>query len=112
MQYTDIFYFVVSVFSSYDLTARLPGLNQASYRTTPRVPTPPPRSSSYGGRYSGYSGSRNTIGDGSIFSRLFDRDPRPTSSGRSTTQAPTGSNYYNTHTYTDNRGNRVWTFSG
>ncbi|XP_071569357.1 uncharacterized protein [Temnothorax nylanderi] len=38
-----------------------PGLNQVSHRSTPRVPSPPPRSSSYGGRYSGHSGSRNTI---------------------------------------------------
>ncbi|XP_071626457.1 uncharacterized protein [Temnothorax longispinosus] len=89
-----------------------PGLNQVSHRSTPRVPSPPPRSSSYGGRYSGHSGSRNTIGDGSIFNRLFGNDhrPRPTSSVRSTTQA-NGNNYYTTHTRVDSHGNRVWTFS-
>ncbi|XP_011058118.1 PREDICTED: putative GPI-anchored protein PB15E9.01c isoform X1 [Acromyrmex echinatior] len=88
------------------------GLNQVSHRSTTRVPSPPPRSSSYGGRYNGYSGSRNTVGDGSIFNRLFgnDRHPRPTSSVRSTTQT-SGNNYYNTHTHVDNYGNRIWTFS-
>lgn len=97
------------------LTALPPGLNQMSHRSTPRVPSPPPRSSSYGERYSGHSGSRNTIGDGSIFNRLFgnNRRPRPTSSVRgSTTQANNGNNYYNTHTHVDSHGNRVWTFSG
>ncbi|XP_018050074.1 PREDICTED: protein rtoA-like isoform X3 [Atta colombica] len=87
------------------------GLNQVSHRSTTRVPPPPPRSSSYGGRYSGHSGFRNTVGDGSIFNRLFgDRQPRPTSSVRSTTQT-SGNNYYNTHTHMDNHGNRIWTFS-
>ncbi|XP_018339978.1 PREDICTED: pro-resilin-like isoform X1 [Trachymyrmex septentrionalis] len=90
------------------------GLNQVSHQSTTRVPSPPPRSSSYGGRYSGHSGSRNTVGDGSIFNRLFgnDRHPRPTSSARirSTTQT-NGNNYYNTHTHVDNYGNRIWTFS-
>ncbi|XP_018376263.1 PREDICTED: uncharacterized transmembrane protein DDB_G0289901-like isoform X2 [Trachymyrmex cornetzi] len=87
------------------------GLNQVSHRSTTRTPLPPPRSSSYGGRFSGHSGSRNTVGDGSIFNRLFgnDRHPRPTSSVRSTTQ--TNGNYYNTHTHVDNYGNRIWTFS-
>ncbi|XP_011691983.1 PREDICTED: uncharacterized transmembrane protein DDB_G0289901-like isoform X2 [Wasmannia auropunctata] len=90
-----------------------PGVNQMSHRSTPRIPSPPPRSSSYGTRYSsGHSGSRNTMGDGSIFNRLFgnNRHPRPTSSIRSTTQA-NGNNYYNTHTHVDSHGNRVWTFS-
>ncbi|KYQ50456.1 hypothetical protein ALC60_10469 [Trachymyrmex zeteki] len=88
------------------------GLNQVSHRSTTSVPSPPPRSSSYGGRYSGHSGSRNTVGDGSIFHRLFgnDRHPRPTSSARSTMQT-NGNNYYNTHTHVDNYGNRIWTFS-
>jgi hypothetical protein len=99
----------------YDLTALPPGLNQVLRQSTPRprLPSPPPRSSSYGGRYNGYSGSRNTVGDGSIYNRLFgnDRHPRPTSSVRSTTQA-NGNNYYNTHTHVDSHGNRVWTFSG
>lgn len=46
-----------------------PGLDQVSHRTTPRAPPSPlPRSSSYGGRYNGHSGSRNTIGGGSILS--------------------------------------------
>ncbi|XP_070154310.1 ice nucleation protein isoform X2 [Polyergus mexicanus] len=51
---------------------------QVSYRTTSRVPSPPPRSSSYGGRYSGHFGSRNTVGDGSILSyRTTPRAPSP-----------------------------------
>ncbi|XP_036147817.1 uncharacterized protein LOC105831121 isoform X1 [Monomorium pharaonis] len=89
------------------------GLNQVLHQSTSRVPSSSPRSSSYGGRYSGHSGSRNTIGDSSIFNRLFgsDHHPRPTiSSVRSTTQA-NRNNYYNTHTHVDSHGNRVWTFS-
>ncbi|XP_035723041.1 annexin B11-like isoform X2 [Vespa mandarinia] len=77
-------------------------------------PTPPPRA--YGpGRSSGRSGSRNTIGDNSIWNRLFGDDRNRGSNGRSSGRSNshrTRDDYYNTHASTDNRGNRVWTFSG
>ncbi|CAD1479263.1 unnamed protein product, partial [Heterotrigona itama] len=82
-------------------------------RPTP-PPTPPPRSSSfngYGGRVSGNSGSRNTIGNGSIFSRLFGNDRYGATTPRS--RAHQGaSGYYDSHTSVDDQGNRIWRFSG
>lgn len=91
----------------------------------PRTPpTPPPRSSSFGGnRNSGHSGSRNTIGGNSIWNRLFGGDRSHGSSGgrtvtttrRPITNRPRSSNrngYYDTHVSYDRNGNRQWTFSG
>ncbi|PBC29347.1 hypothetical protein APICC_03350 [Apis cerana cerana] len=83
----------------------------------PTSPTPPPRSSSngYGGRMSGNSGSRNTIGNGSIFNRLFGNDRIYGSNGVTTPKSsvyPGGSGYYKTHTSVDDQGNRVWKFFG
>lgn len=86
--------------------------------TRPTPPTPPPRSSSnrFGGRVNGNSGSRNTIGDGSIFNRLFGNDRISGSYGVTTPRSRTNSGgyngYYNSHTSVDNQGNRMWTFSG
>lgn len=90
---------------------------QRPWRIGPNPPMPPPRSSSngYGGRISGNSGSRNTIGDGSIFNRLFGNDRIYGSRGATTPGSryqPGGRGYYNTHASVDNQGNRVWTFSG
>lgn len=80
----------------------------------PIPPTPPPRA--YGpGRSSGRSGSRNTIGDNSIWNRLFGDDRNRGSNGRPTGRSNsqrTRDDYYNTHASTDNHGNRIWTFSG
>jgi hypothetical protein len=90
----------------------------------PVVPTPPPRSSSFGDRRNGQSGNRNSIGNNSIWDRLFGGGDggRSRPSGPSGYQRPTskpasnyypgGNGYYNTHTNTDSNGNRVWTFSG
>lgn len=83
----------------------------------PTSPTPPPRSSSngYGGRISGNSGSRNTIGNGSIFNRLFGNDRIYGSNDVTTPKSsvyPGGSGYYKTHTSVDDQGNRVWKFFG
>ncbi|OAD62576.1 hypothetical protein WN48_06954 [Eufriesea mexicana] len=83
----------------------------------PTPPTPPPRSTSngFGGRVSGNSGSRNSIGNGSIFSRLFGNDRIYGSHGvttpRSRIQAGAGG-YHTSHTSVDEHGNRVWRFSG
>lgn len=96
-----------------------PGLDQVSRQTTSRIPTPPPRSTSYGygGRNNGYSGSRNTVGDGSIFNRLFGTQrPQPTPAPTRSTNFDRSiqrnrNDYYTTHTRIDSNGNRVWTFS-
>lgn len=79
----------------------------------PTPPTPPPRSSpsGYGGRVSGNSGSRNTIGSGSIFNRLFGNDRYGVTTPRSRTQQ-SGNGYYDTHTSVDDQGNRIWRFFG
>lgn len=111
--------------------------NNAYNRVTSRpiVPTPPPRSSSYDNRQSGISGSRNTIGNNSIWDRLFggggsssnrnrpssrgSRDYYPKSPSTFTTSRPSssrlhpgGKDKYDTHVSTDKHGNKVWTFSG
>ncbi|KAK1130107.1 hypothetical protein K0M31_019791 [Melipona bicolor] len=102
------------------LTTTLQSLTGDPYPTRtagkirPTPPTPPPRFSSngYGGRVSGNSGSRNTIGNGSIFSRLFgnDRYGATTTPRSRTYQGASG--YYNTHTSVDDQGNRIWRFFG
>uniref|UniRef100_A0A0C9QNM0 Ddx21 protein n=1 Tax=Fopius arisanus TaxID=64838 RepID=A0A0C9QNM0_9HYME len=82
----------------------------------PVVPTPPPRSSSlgFGGRYpsSGNSIASNGGNRDSIWSDGGDgRNGGNTRRG----QRPGGNNSgnnYNTHVFSDARGNRVWTFSG
>ncbi|XP_076764804.1 uncharacterized protein LOC143431746 [Xylocopa sonorina] len=75
-------------------------------------PAPATPSSRIGGRASGNSGSRNSIGTGSIFNRLFgnDRDQASATTPKSRGQQA-ASGYYDTHTSTDRQGNRVWKFS-
>ncbi|KAK2578753.1 hypothetical protein KPH14_012279 [Odynerus spinipes] len=77
-------------------------------------PTPPPRA--YGpGRSSGHSGSRNTIGDNSVWNRLFggdhDRGHNSRPMGRIDPRQ-TDNSFYRTHVSTDKNNNRIWTFSG
>lgn len=80
-----------------------------------RPPTPPPRSSSfgYGGRYPNSYG--NSIGIRDPLRNYGYNDKNVGRSGsrvQNTDSYKNDRNYYNTHVATDNRGNRIWTFSG
>ena len=80
-----------------------------------RPPTPPPRGSSpYGDRNGGFWSSLFGGGGGSGGNSRPSSGgsyPKPTSKPSSKYNSG-GKDYYQTHTSTDSKGNKVWTFSG